>query len=195
MKQKLYLIYITGLGDSDPKGQRKAVSLWHWWGVKAEMFQVKWADKEPWEPKLERLLARIDELAKDNAVGLVAASAGASAAINAYAARKRKLIGMVLIAGKVNRPDAIGQNYRQKNPAFITSAQDSVKALASLTDTDRSRILSRYALADELVTKADSRIPGARNRLVPSIGHFLTIATQITVGAPSFIYFLKRCYN
>ncbi len=193
MKKTLHLIYITGLGDTQISGQQKAISTWHWWGVEAELFQVKWGDKEPWEPKFRRLLKRIDELVSEGKdVALVGASAGAGAVINAFAARKNKIVGVVLIAGKVNRPDAIGSKFRSQNPAFVTSAYDCEKALTTLDASDRKRILSRFALIDELVYKADSRVVGARNRLVPSIGHIPTIALQITLGVPSFVHFLKH---
>ncbi len=193
MTKPLYLIYVPGLGDQNPKGQRQLISLWRYWGVEAELFQMNWADQEPWPPKLGRLLKRIDDLLASNRnVGLIGASAGAGAVINAYAARKDKVVGCVLIAGKVNRPNTIGSSYRHKNPSFVSSAQDSVLALQSLNADHRQRILSRYALADETVYKPDSRISGAKNQMVPSIGHFFTIATQLTLGAPSFIRFLKR---
>jgi pimeloyl-ACP methyl ester carboxylesterase len=193
MKKPLHLIYITGLGDRNVTGQRRAVATWHLWGVEAELFQVNWGDKEAWEPKFKRLLARIDALlADDKQVGLVAVSAGATAAINAFAVRKDEVVGVVCIAGKINRPGAIGQRYRQNNPAFLTSAQDCQQALATLNSGDRQRILSRYGLADEMVSTSDSRLPGARNRYVLSAGHFVTIALQITLGAPGFIRFLKR---
>jgi pimeloyl-ACP methyl ester carboxylesterase len=195
-KKPLHLIYITGLGDSKVGGQQKAVSTWHWWGVEAELFQMKWADGEAWELKFQRLLARIDAVAADDRdVALVGASAGAGATINAFAARKDVVAGAVLISGKVNRPESIGGSYRRENPAFITSAYDSPAALASLTADDRRRILSRFALADGIVPKADSRIPGAHNSPVPTIGHFFTIATQLTLGAPGFIRFLKKQHN
>jgi pimeloyl-ACP methyl ester carboxylesterase len=196
MKQPLHLIYITGLGDSRPAKQRRAINLWHWWGVEAELFQMNWADGTDWPAKFDRLLARIDQLAASGKdVGLVAVSAGASAAMNAFAARKDVLVGVVCIAGKINRPETIGRRYADQNPAFVTSAKNCQQALASLDQADRRRILSRYALIDETVTRADSRVPGAHNRLVPSIGHFITIAMQITLGAPSFIRFLKRLQN
>ncbi len=192
MKKPLHLIYITGLGDQRVKGQQRAVATWRLWGVESELFQVYWGDNEPWEPKFKRLLARIDKLVvEDKQVGLVAVSAGATAAINAYAARKDVLAGVVCIAGKINRPEAIGQRYRRDNPAFLTSAQDCQQALDTLGSADRQHILSRYALADEMVSKSDSRLPGARNRYVLSVGHFTTIAIQITLGAPGFIRFLR----
>jgi hypothetical protein len=193
MKKPLYLIYITGLGDQRAEGQRRAVAGWRLWGVGSELFQVKWADKEAWAPKFKRLLDRIDTLAAEGKdVGLVAVSAGATAAINAFVARQDVLVGIVCIAAKANRPETIGNRIRHKNPAFVTSAQDAQQALASLDASARKRILSRYALADEMVMVADSHIAGAHNRRVLSFGHVITIATQITLGAPGFIRFLKR---
>jgi hypothetical protein len=61
-----------------------------------------------------------------------------------------------------------------------------------LTASDRARILSRYAVLDERVTRQDSLVPGAHNRLSPTIGHVPTIAAQLILGAPSFLRFLKR---
>ncbi|MGC1176831.1 MAG: hypothetical protein WA843_02070 [Candidatus Saccharimonadales bacterium] len=193
MKKPLHLIYIPGLGDHRNKGQRWAVSTWCWWGVEAEFFLMNWADKETWELKFERLLARIDELAKNGeSVALVGASAGASAAINAFAARKDVVAGVVCVAGKINRPKAIREHYKQTDPAFVTSVVACQQALASLTAKDRARILSRFAVFDGVVTTSDSRIPGARNRFTPMIGHPTTIAFQLIFGAPGFIRFLKQ---
>lgn len=190
---KLHLIYVPGLGDKRVGGQAKVVSTWRFWGVKSELFQMNWADGEPWDPKFGRLLARIDELQKDGkSVGLVGASAGAGAVINAYAARKDKVAGAVLIAGKVNRPGTIGNGYRHKNPAFVESANQAPKSLKALNASDRKRILSLYAIADETVYKPDSHIRGAHNSIVPTIGHFFTIAILLSLGAPYYISFLKR---
>ena len=192
MKVRLHVIYIPGLGDARVGSQRLAVRAWRLWGVKAEVCQMRWADDEPWESKLQRLLARIDECAADGkAVGLVGSSAGASAVINAYALRKSQLLGCVLIAGKVNHADTIGSNYRRENPAFIQSAQACEKSLASLSDLDRKRILSRYAAFDEIVPRKDSYIVGAHNQTVPTAGHAFSIGIQLLFGAPGFLRFLK----
>jgi dienelactone hydrolase len=190
---RLHVIYIPGLGDKKVTGQQRAVRLWRLWGVEPELFQVNWGDKKPWQPKFERLLARIDELSKQGKpVGLVGVSAGASAVINAYAARKSQLLGVVCIAGKINRPEAIDGRYALNNISFVTSAHECEQALKTLKAADRRHILSRFAPFDERVTRADSRVPGARNRLSPTVGHVPTIAAQIILGAPSFLHFLKR---
>lgn len=190
--RKLHLIYVPGLGDSRIAGQQKAVATWGLWGVTSELCQMNWADNEPWQLKLERLLARIDAaVAHDRPVALVGVSAGASAVINAYALRQDVIVGCVLIAGKANRPEAVGARYRKSDPAFVTSIYDAQASLERLNAAHRRRILSLYALLDEIVPKVDSQITGAVNRRVPTIGHFFTIASQLTLGAPYFIHHVK----
>jgi pimeloyl-ACP methyl ester carboxylesterase len=194
--QKLHVIYIPGLGDHMPDSQRRVVAFWRHWGVEAELFQMDWADDVAWEVKFARLIARIDELtAAGKPVALVGASAGASAVINAYAARKDKIVGVVSICGKINHPEGIGERYRRQNPSFIPSAYQAPQSVEQLDARHRARILCRYAIFDGVVPKHDSQIPGARNRTSPTFLHSITIALQITLGAPSFLRFLKKQQN
>lgn len=197
MNNGLHIIYVPGLGDEhEPRGQLWAVNRWHRYGVTAELFRMRWGDREAWQPKFERLLARIDQcVSEGKLVGLVAASAGASAAINAFAARPHKIVGIVLIAGKVNRPEAIYQIHYTKNPAMPVSVKQAVKSLEKLDPRERSRILSRYGVFDEYVKRVDSHIEGANNQTVPTLGHFFNIAFQLIFGAPSFIRFLRCQIN
>jgi len=191
--QQLHLIYVPGLGDHRVGGQQKLVNTWRLWGVTSELFQTGWADGEEWTPKFERLLGRIDEArAHGKAVGLVGASAGATAVINAFHARQDRVAGVVLIAGKINRPHAIAPSLTRKNTAFGEAAHKAFAALTELSKNERSRIMSRYALIDPIVPAIDSHVPGARNRVQLSLGHAFTIATQLFFGAPLFIRFLRK---
>jgi pimeloyl-ACP methyl ester carboxylesterase len=193
MNKQLHIIYIPGLGRGDYRGQRQAISLWRFWGVEAELFPSNWGDKQPWQPKLDRLLARVDELvAEGKRVGLVGVSAGGSAAINVYAARQDAIVGVVGICGWINYPQDINPIHFKINPAFVASARQCQESLNSLDGQARRRIQSRYAVIDKVVSRPHSRIDGANNRLLPSIGHGFTIVTQILFGAPGFIRFLKR---
>jgi len=194
MPKRLHIIYIPGLGDEHkPRSQLWAVRQWARYGVDAELFRMYWGDKKTWHPKFNRLILHIDRLvSKDKSIGIVAASAGASAAINAFAARPDVIVGLVLIAGKVNRPNAIHSIHYTKNPAMPASVEQAVKSLEQLDPAKRRKILSRYGLFDGYVKRADSCIPGAHNQVSPTLGHFLTIAFQLTLGAPGFILFLKQ---
>lgn len=189
--KKQFVIYIPGLGDSRVGGQQLAVNTWRLWGVTAELFQVNWADGEAFEPKFTRLLERIDELAAKGDVSLVCASAGATAAINAFAERKN-IRAVVCIAGKINNPHAVGDGYKRKNPAFWESMQRTTESLDRLNDRERKRILSIRAMFDPIVPAKDSLLAGAVNRVSPTMGHATTIAAQIIFGAPFFMRFIKK---
>ena len=191
MKQ-LHLIYVPGLGDDRITNQAKLVNTWSKYGVSLEICQLLWSNGE-WQPKLDKLLKVIDSaVAEDKDVALVAASAGASAATIAFAARQETLVGMVLIAGKVNHPERVGRGYKTKNPAFWTAVNQVQTALDSLSEVSRSHILSRRGVLDEVVVPSDNKIPGAVNQIVPSSGHVITIGSQLLFGAPSFIKFLRK---
>ena len=190
---KLHIMYIPGLGDHKIAGQRRAIALWRLHCVTAEVFQMNWADSETWERKFAHLLERIDELTTNGVrVGLVGASAGASAAINAFAVRQDTVAGVVLISGKVNHAETVGQEVRSKNPSFWTSIQACEHSLSQLGSNERRRIQSRYAFKDMVVTATDSYVQGADNRVQPSVGHVTTIGTQIIFAAPLIIKFLKK---
>ena len=194
MPQRLYVIYVPGVGDSRPDLQRKLVKTWNLWGVDAELFQINWAENIAWDVKLSRLLNRIDELLSSNRkVALVGASAGGSAVVNAYAARKNDISGIVTICGKLKNSSDIGPKYYNTNPPLVDSVAGSEKALPSLTNQDKNRILTRRALFDEVVTtKSDSMVVGANNQISPTAIHSLTIGFQLIFGAPSFLRFLKH---
>lgn len=194
MSKRLHVIYVPGVGDSDPEFQRWAVNLWKWWGVDSELFQVNWAENAEWQTKLASLLNRVDELkAEGRSVALVGASAGGSAVINAYAARKAEIAGVVTLCAKLKKPSDIGPKYRNANPPLLDSVAGSEMSLTSLDVNDRARILTRRALYDEVVTtKSDSVIEGARNQISLTPFHALTIGLQLIFGAPGFLRFLKR---
>lgn len=191
---KHVVIYVPGIGDDIKKLQSTLVKLWRLCGVQGVVHEMPWMDSEPFAHKFERLLERIDDLHDQGAVvSLVGTSAGAGAVINAFAARKERVNGVVCLVGKINNPDTIGASYRRRSPAFIESALEVQFSLDRLDiDTDRKRIMSRYAMLDGIVPRRDSVIVGGINKTVPSIGHGLTIVSQLLVGAPFYLRFLKR---
>lgn len=194
MSKKLRVIYIPGVGDTNPASQQWLVKTWQLWGVEYELLQMNWADETSWNFKFNRILDRIDELiAGGNHVALVGASAGGAAALSAYEAKKDQLAGVVLICGKLKKPSSIGPRYSNSNPALIDAVTASDEALKRLNPHDRDKIMTRRAIIDEVITTAeDSIVEGAHNRVIPTPGHSVTIATQLLFGAPIFLRFLKR---
>jgi pimeloyl-ACP methyl ester carboxylesterase len=193
MLRKNYIIYIPGLGDSKVSGQQKAVNLWRLHGVKAYLFQMRWDNGEAFEPKLERLLAHIDKAHSEGyEVSLVAASAGASAALNAFARRKDVIQGVVCICGQILGYNHVSGYTFKRNPAFGESMQMLKTSLEELTMDDRQRILSLHPVADPVVPVRDTRLPGSIEGRLPTTGHAISIGYAMTIGSRKIMRFLKR---
>jgi len=187
------VIYIPGLGDHRSRGQELAVQLWRIYGVKSEMVRMHWRDGKPFAPKLEALLHKIDSyVAQGDTVSLVAASAGASVALAAFAARPQQIQSIALICGKVLNPQNMHPSVFRNNVSFKDSLGMVNASLSRLTVQDRGRIMRIHPLADESVPVRDTYIEGAQERTIAVVGHAIAIGYGITVYAPLMIRFLKR---
>ena len=188
-----HVIYVPGLGDHRTRAQRLAPKYWQVFGIKGHVYVMNWRDKEAFAPKLARLLAMIDKLAEGgNKVSLVGTSAGSSAVLVAYAARLDKVSGVVCICGKINHPETIHPGRFVENPAFKESLAELQRILPKLGPKARKRVMSIHPLADESVPPADTIIPGACEKLVPTAGHAFSIAVTLVFCAYSMMCFLKR---
>lgn len=188
-----HIIYVPGLGDSNISGQRKLLAIWRLWGVATSLVQMNWSDKKPFEPKLEKVLQAIDDSSiKGYTTSLLAASAGGSMAIAAYAARQSKIHKVVLICGEV-KPDAnISPHYTVENPAFGTSMKELSKNLAKLDKQARAKIRSYHPIADDVVPVRDTKIPGAKSKCMPIIGHAVGIGYGLSVASFGIARWIKR---
>jgi pimeloyl-ACP methyl ester carboxylesterase len=190
---KRVIVYVPGLGDHRSRGQRAVVWLWRLYGVRTETVRMEWRVDVPFEAKLARLLVRIDDLhAAGYSVSLVGVSAGASAAINAFARRQDVVAQVVCICGKLRNPETISSRTYRQNPAFAESLQLLPGSLLGIADDTRHRILSIRPLADRLVPPEDTVIPGAAEKVIPTSGHVFSIAACITLYSFAVVRFLKR---
>lgn len=188
------IIYITGLGDDNPTDQRCIVRFWKVYGITPVFFQVDWSSDESFDDKLKRLLDCIDKAYETSGrkVGVIAASAGVSAALHAYARRLDVITGIVSICGKIGRPEYVLDVVKKHNPAFAESMDMLSQTVDSIPLEARKRILCLIPFADRVVDTQDQALNGAINRRVWSTGHVVTIATQLTIGAYKNIRFLRK---
>jgi hypothetical protein len=119
-------------------------------------------------------------------------SAGASAALAAFAQRKRTVSGVVFICGKLARPEGVQKSYFIKNPAFQTAMARLKSYEAKLNTSDRQKILSIRPLYDQTVAVRDTKISGVHHRIIPTLFHAPSIALGITIFSPIVIFFLKK---
>lgn len=195
MKRAHHVIYIPGLGDYMNRGEQQLLLVMKLLGVKPHFYRMNWASGK-FDPKLKSLIKEIDAYAADgSAVSLLGFSAGASAALNAYAARKNVVANVVCVSGKIQRAEIIGAQIAKDNPAFIRSMALLAPNLAVLSDDDKARIMSIHPLSDGTVAVQDTIIPGAREQSIPVRGHAVAIIYSLTIFAPRIVRFMTGMPN
>ena len=190
---KHVILYVPGLGDGLDNARQLALRFWRIYGVEAYVHPMCWADGERFAPKLERLLNHIDELhAAGKRVSLVGESAGASAAMNAYAQRPNGIHRVAHICGKLRGAQNVSGYTYGRNPAFAESMAQLPKSVEQLSSSQMQRVLSVHPLADMSVPVRDTILPGINVRTIPSINHMLSIALGITIFSGLLVGFIKR---
>lgn len=193
MRKKYAVIYVPGLGDHRSQGQRLAVKLWKLYGVDPEVVTMRWRDREAYNIKLARLLDRVETLTETGyLVSLVGTSAGASAVVNAFAARPELIHRVVCICGKLKNPQTVHPATYARNPGFQESMERLTRSLTQLSTEQRNRVLSIHPVADESVPPHDTEMPDSVSRRIPTIGHAPSIAYAITLYAHVLLRFIKQ---
>ncbi len=191
MEMPQHVIYLPGLGDHHSRLQEAAVGLWRVYGVIPHFHRIGWADNESFEGKLVSILNEVDKYAEDGEVSLVGTSAGASAALNAFARRQGSVKRVVTICGKIQNLETIDEKRFKRNPAFRGSVELLPESLKQLNQEDLSNILNIYPLWDGIVPIKDAIIEGAHSLRMLVPGHVFSIGYTISFGAHSIAKFIK----
>lgn len=191
MDKKHHVIYVPGILD-DSYLQSTWVRLWRLYGVHGHLHEMPWRGKEAYEPKFQRLLAKIDQYTDHgHKVSLVGASAGASAVINAYIERRDKISSVAYVCAKINAPETVSDRLYAENPAFKTALHLLQDNLPKLTKADKAKMTSFYSPGDGYVPHAATVIPGVREYQLPSLRHGPAVIYALTVGARKLLHSLK----
>lgn len=195
IKATHHIIFIPGLGDTSRmmgRSEADLFMLWRVYGVKTHYFPISWEDEEAFESKLDRLVKVIDDYAKPgNLVSLVGASAGAGAAINAYSRRKEVIHKVVCVCGKLQNPQTVSQLRFKQSPAFKDSLELLSASYEKLNEKDLAKILSLRPLTDMVVPLRDTIIPGAKNEIMFSFGHAVSIIYALSIGSFRIVRYIK----
>lgn len=195
MSKEHHVLVVPGLGGENARF-RKIVNSWEKYGFTPHVHDMDWTDdKNEFKPKLERLIATIDELhSNDGIISLVGTSAGGSAVLNAFYDRKDQIHRVVNVCGRLRA----GQNVypsldfaSRKSPAFKESVTLFERREPLLTTEERNKILTIRALFDEVVPTSTTTLQGATNIRVFSIEHMLSITAAMTLYVKPMIKFLQ----
>lgn len=192
MKQQHHIIYIPGIGDDRYRLQSLIVAFWRLGGVHGHCHPMPWAGQGAYGDKMKALLTEIDRYASaGHYVSLVGASAGATAALNAYVVRRSTVRGVVLLSAKLNHPETVSPHLLQKNPAFALALAATAANLKSLSVADKQRFHLFYSERDSYVPHRDSYIFGVPEHKLPTRGHGASIVFGLTIGFPKVLGVLR----
>lgn len=192
MVKQHVVLYVPGLGDLNLRNRQKLLNLWHFKRVRIEICPMYWQKNEPWQKKLDRLLARIDELyAQQFFVSLIGESAGASAVVQAMKLRHSKLNAGILLCGKTQFPDRVSSRLYALNPALKNAVVASQTAVNSLTPQEKAKMLNLHPIADPVVPVKETKIPGVADAVMPVIGHALSIGFGMSIWSFRIVKFIR----
>lgn len=172
----VHIFYIPGLGDGYDKYRIPAIKRWNQKGVVATHIPMNWRERdETYEQKLRRIQTAIRE-SKAKKIVLVGESAGGSMVINETLRQLSSVDKCITICGKNVRADRVSPRLYVQNPAFrasMTAADQAVEAMDE--ETDGKKFTLFYSRHDAVVWLVDTKIPGAKLRKIPMVGHILSI--------------------
>lgn len=177
------VIFVPGILDDIGFVQSMLVRLWCLRGVRGVTHVMPWAGPDNYPALEAKLLARIDALTTNgNRVVLIGASAGATAVINAYRARRKQVSAVLMMCPKINDSTNIGAKFLKKNPSFLTSIKQEEIAQAQLTAEDKARFVIFVSPRDGVVNPHDSLIAGVKTCQLAPLRHNAAILHGLSFG-------------
>ncbi len=196
LKEKTTII-VPGLGDEI--SWLKLLTLhWQLVGVNVVFCQLNWRDQQPFQPKLKKLAKVIGDLTRQgHQVSLVGTSAGGSAVLNAFLENSDLVHRVANVCGRLKVGSTSGLRAFSKKTSTSPAFAESVELFESrehfLTDLQRSKILTvRPFFGDELVPADTVSVRGARNIVIPSIEHALSIGLALSLFSSPLLAFLQE---
>lgn len=169
-----HVILIPGLGDKTSEHVYTWLRPW-WWlrGIKLHVFELHWEDGRDFSGKYRKLKQLANRLPQP--LGVVGASAGASAAVNLLAQEPKLVAGAVSVCGVLELSYLDKKTMQRRSPAFYESMSIADKHLRKDKKL-ATKMLTIRPLADKTVDPRVATIQGARDVVVKTRGHAVSIA-------------------
>lgn len=172
---KRHIIYIPGLGDGYDPIRRLGLRLWRRPSILVTHVPMRWSDPtESYEQKLARVRAAIESKPGHQTI-LVGESAGGAVVIGAMHQFSASVDRVVTVCGMNQGEANVNPRLYQKNRAFRGAMQAADRAVRSLNDTDRAKIVTIYSSGDFTVRPKDTLLPGVRSYDLRIAGHMYAI--------------------
>lgn len=177
------LIIIPGLGDNKVSGYSVFAAVWRLLGYRTSVYTFGWDDPtSEYVQKYAAFKKYIDQC-KDP-VSIIGISAGGTAAVTMLLDQPDKIEKVVTVCSPY-------YPLNSRSPSLNESLPIVQQKLSTCDEQLKTRILSVYALQDNVVPIKNSQPAGIRSITLPSIGHVVTIALAMTIYARPLKKFLN----
>ncbi len=196
MEKTRRVIIVGGLsGTSQNPGIERVTNHWKKEGIEREIFDISWKDSQRLEPKLRRLLERVDYLhSQGNTISLVGLSAGGPLAVIAFS-ETDNIDRCVTVCSRLKRGDEVGirsfEARTNQSHSFAEAVLLCEQRTPNISADKLQQILNiRSRFWDELVPPDTAFIEGAKHREVNMIEHVASIAWSLRFF-PQLIAYLR----
>jgi hypothetical protein len=180
-----HIIYIPGLGDHFDLPRRLTLAGWRRSDTRVTFVPMRWNDRhETYEAKYDRVAKAIKQ-AKGSEVTLVGESAGGAMALFVFSRNLSRVSQVITICGYNHGAADVHLYHKRRHPAFYQLMPVVDDIVAKLTRDSRGRLTTIYSVRDHVVTPRHSRIDGAKERVLHTPGHFISIVSRLLRG-PTF---------
>ncbi len=195
MFAKHCVIVIPGLGNGISK-HIWATEGWRKFGISPYIFDAKWkVEENGFQLKMQRALKLVDSLTGQYSwISIVGNSAGSSFALNIFGERKKQIHKIVINCGRTREGDWPWFTFSQaakSSPSFRESVLKAQQLEKTFTKADRKKILTIRPIFDEVVPYFTVPINGAKNEIIPSIEHVISISLTMTLLKKRIIHFIQ----
>lgn len=178
------LVIIPGIGD-DTKVYYSFAKRWQRLGFDAHVISFRWTDAVvPFTAAMNTFQRQLDRFG-DRPLLLIGVSAGGTAALNIMAERSN-VHKVITICSPLQAMSNL------QNPLLAASINQLVASWPNFTMAQQQRVLSVYALYDQVVAVRLSQLPGAGQRRIFSFIHAPTIYIAMIFYARSLSAFFKK---
>jgi hypothetical protein len=197
--EKKAIMYVPGLND-DIFPNKNLINLlpyfWRIYGYEVFIIQPEWRTGKSFQPKLQLIINKIDELyAAGYEIFLFGQSAGGAAVLNAFTERKNKVSKVINICGRLRKGENVNPTLKKAargNPAFAESVllfenQNEKK----LTKEDRKKILTIKHIWDGVVPSTTVGLTEAVNITIPVLQHSIGGIAVLTFFSRKLASFLS----
>lgn len=182
MQKNIHLIYIPGLGDRYDPFRKFLLGWWHYANVSVELIPMRWESNEALTDKYARVKTAL-EAASPKRVVLIGESAGGSVTMAMYERYGSSLAGAMTICGKNQYAKGVSPYLYRKNPAFRDAMIEADRSVNKLSVQASKSFVSVHPSYDPVVPIKETLLPGCKEIILWSVGHFVPIIEALTISS------------